>query len=44
MHYAHVYVYVCTYTQNKHNDKVLQTACYAILLQLLNIFKLQILA
>jgi len=47
MHYAHVYgvvwygpngsMYVCTYTQNEHNDKVLQRACYAILLQSLNI-------
>ena len=26
MHYAHVYVYVCTYTQDKHNDKVLQSS------------------
>ena len=37
MHYAHVCMYVCTYTQDKHNDKTkyfsLQTACYAILLQ-----------
>ena len=26
MHCAHVYVYVCTYTQDKHDDKVLQSS------------------
>jgi len=44
MHYAQVCVYVCTYTQgcqDKHSDKVLQTAWYAILFQLLNIYILK---
>ena len=26
MYYAHACVYVCTYTQDKHNDKVLQSS------------------
>jgi len=51
MHYVHVNTCTCVYinflltytcTQDKHNDKILQRTCYAILLQSLNILNSEI--